>query len=93
MYKRRTLESFIGKASKQFPAILVTGPRQVGKTTILKHISGKNREYVSLDDPVIAQLAKEEPRLFFQRFKTPILIDEIKYAPELLPSTGGSELR
>lgn len=85
MYIHRTLEAFFSKASEQFPIILVTGPRQVGKTTILRHMSKNSRNYVTLDDPILAQLAKEEPNLFLQRFKPPILIDEIQYAPELLP--------
>jgi uncharacterized protein len=85
MYKRRTLETFLKKASQQFPVLLVTGPRQVGKTTILQHLSDKDRHYVSLDDPGIALLARQEPALFLQRFKPPLLIDEIQYAPQLLP--------
>jgi len=85
MYHQRTLESFIKKATKQFPVLLVTGPRQVGKTTILQHLSSEDRGYVSLDDPRTALLAREEPSLFLQRFKPPILIDEIQYAPQLLP--------
>lgn len=85
MYRRRTLEAFLQKASDQFPIILVTGPRQVGKTTILRHMSQSGRRYVTLDDPILAQLAKDEPKLFLQRFAPPVLIDEIQYAPELLP--------
>lgn len=85
MYLRRTLQDFLRKASQKFPVLLVTGPRQVGKTTILKHLSDEDRTYVTLDDPILAQLAREEPRLFLQRFKPPILIDEIQYAPQLLP--------
>ncbi len=85
MYVTRTLESFFRNASNQFPVMLVTGARQVGKTTFLKHLSTENRTYVSLDDPLILNLAKEDPALFFQRFSSPLLIDEIQYAPELLP--------
>jgi predicted AAA+ superfamily ATPase len=85
MYLRRTLQDFLKKASKQFPVLLVTGPRQVGKTTILQHISTDERKYVTLDDPGMALLAREEPALFLQRFKPPVLIDEIQYAPQLLP--------
>jgi predicted AAA+ superfamily ATPase len=85
MYTKRTLENFLGKVTEQFPVMLVVGPRQVGKTTILQHLSKKGRTYVTLDDPILASLAKEEPSLFLQRFKPPILIDEIQYAPELLP--------
>lgn len=85
MYLPRTLESFLDRVEKQFPVLLVVGPRQVGKTTLLQHLSRKKRKYVSLDDPSLAQLAKEEPSLFLQRFEPPVLIDEIQYAPELLP--------
>ncbi len=86
MYHQRTLENFFVDASQQFPIILVTGPRQVGKTTFLRHLSeGAKRTYVTLDDPNLAALAKEEPKLFLERFKPPVLIDEIQYAPELLP--------
>lgn len=85
MYLQRTIEEFLKKITNQFPVVLVTGPRQVGKTTVLKHISQDKRTYVTLDDPVLAQLARTEPSLFLQRFQPPVLIDEIQYAPELLP--------
>lgn len=85
MYIERTLETFLKNAAGQFPVLLVTGPRQVGKTTILKHLSKDERTYVTLDDPILATMAREEPALFLQRFKPPVLIDEIQYAPELLP--------
>jgi uncharacterized protein len=85
MYISRTLETFLTKASNQFPVLVISGPRQVGKTTILRHISQSGRAYVSLDDPKLALLAREEPSLFLQRFAPPVLIDEIQYAPELLP--------
>ncbi|HNV69282.1 MAG TPA: ATP-binding protein, partial [Candidatus Ozemobacteraceae bacterium] len=64
---------------------LVTGARQVGKTSVLRHLSQARRMYVSLDDPLVLQLAKNDPALFFQRYTPPLLIDEIQYAPELLP--------
>jgi uncharacterized protein len=85
VYRHRTLEKFLKSASRQFPVLLVTGPRQVGKTTILQHLSNSSRNYISLDDPGLALLARQEPSLFLQRFQPPILIDEIQYAPELLP--------
>ena len=85
MYIERTLEAFIRTAAEQFPVVLVTGARQVGKTTILRHLSQTERTYVTLDDPLILTLAKSEPALFMQRFPPPVLIDEIQYAPELLP--------
>lgn len=85
MYFPRTLEFFLKQADKQFPVLLVTGPRQVGKTTVLQHLGQTERTYVTFDDPVVAQLAREEPALFLQRFKPPLLADEIQYVPELLP--------
>ncbi len=85
MYYRRTLESFIASAEKQFPVLLVTGARQVGKTTFLRHAAGAARTYVTLDDPLALDLASRDPALFLQRFPPPVLIDEIQYAPGLLP--------
>src|SRR5271157_1960509 len=85
MYVSRTIESFFMNAAKQFPVLLVTGARQVGKTTFLRHLAEKKRTYITLDDPLVRALAKEDPALFFQRFPPPLLIDEIQYAPELLP--------
>lgn len=84
MYLKRTLENFVRKINNQFPVLLIAGPRQVGKTTFLKHIS-EQRTYVTLDDPILAELAKTEPKLFLEKFAPPVLIDEIQYAPELLP--------
>ena len=85
VYLPRTLEAFFKKADSQFPVLLLTGSMQVGKTTVLQHVSGEDRAYVTLDDPTIRTLAKEDPGLFLQRFQPPVLIDEIQYAPELLP--------
>lgn len=85
MYLTRTLEQFALAASQQFPVLLVTGARQVGKTTFLRHLSEDGRSYVTLDDPLVLELARRDPALFFQRFQPPLLIDEIQYAPELLP--------
>ena len=67
-----------------FKAVLVTGARQVGKTTMLRHMSeNEDRTYVSLDNLIARDLAKTDPALFFQTYKPPIIIDEIQYAPEL----------
>lgn len=85
MYYPRTLEKYFLQAARQFPVSLVTGARQVGKTTFLQHLTGNNRIYVTLDDPLVLNLAKNDPALFMQRFPAPLLIDEIQYAPELLP--------
>jgi len=85
MYIPRALESAVLRASRTFPVLLLTGPRQVGKTTLLHHLSDSNRTYVSLDDPDARRLAKTDPALFMQRFPPPVTIDEIQYAPELFP--------
>ena len=85
MYIKRTLERFFLQASEQFPVVLLTGARQVGKTTLLQKLKEKNRTYVTLDDPLIQSLARQEPALFMQRFPPPVIIDEIQYAPQLLP--------
>lgn len=84
MYIHRHLEPKFLKMSIFFKVVLVTGARQVGKTTMLKHLS-KNRTYVSLDDVDTLTLAKEDPKLFFMRYKPPIIIDEVQKAPELFP--------
>lgn len=85
MYIKRAIEDTVVKVSAMFPVLLVTGPRQVGKTTLLKKLSGPDRKYVTLDDPDVRYLAKHDPALFMQRYVPPVLIDEIQYAPELLP--------
>lgn len=84
-YKKRTLEKSILQMSQFFPAVLVTGPRQVGKTTILKNCESNSRTYVSLDSLDNRALAQNDPALFLQNFPAPVLIDEIQYAPQLLP--------
>ena len=85
MYIKRAIEPVLRSISDTFPVLLVTGPRQVGKTTLLQHIAEPERQYVTLDDPMLRQLAKNEPELFLERFEAPVIIDEIQYAPELLP--------
>jgi predicted AAA+ superfamily ATPase len=83
MYIKRTSEDVIKNLSKQFKVVLVTGARQVGKSTLLKHCD-ENRNYVSLDDLSERELAINEPKLFLETHKAPLIIDEIQYAPELL---------
>lgn len=84
MYITRAMEQKVLRMSAFFKAVLVTGARQVGKTTMLKHLS-KDRTYVSMDDTDALALARQDPKLFFMRFKPPILIDEVQKAPELFP--------
>ncbi len=85
MYFPRTIEKAIVGTAASFPVLLITGARQVGKTTLLHHLGGPERTYVTLDDPLVLSLARQDPALFMQRFPAPVLIDEIQYAPELLP--------
>lgn len=83
-YIKRELESKFLKMSSFFKAVLVVGARQVGKSTMLKHLAEKEkRTFVTMDDDMARELAKD-PRLFFQNYKPPILIDEIQKAPQLL---------
>ena len=82
-YIKRASEETIARVSKMFPVLLLTGPRQVGKTTLLQKLAeeqkneGVERKYVTLDDPDVRFLAKRDPALFLQRYSPPVLIDEI----------------
>ena len=83
MYYERSIAPVIQKINETFPVLIVTGPRQVGKTTLLTHLAGRERKIVSLDNPTIRAFAKSDPELFLQRYAPPVLIDEVQYAPEL----------
>ena len=83
-YIKRSLEKVVLQVSKEYPVVLISGPRQVGKTTMLKKLmEGTDRNYVTLDDLQERALAKNDPEMFLQLHKPPILIDEVQYAPEL----------
>lgn len=82
-YIKRSAEEVIKKYEKMFKTILVTGARQVGKTTMLKNMK-KDINYITLDDMILNQEAVEDPNLFLKSNKPPIIIDEIQYAPNLL---------
>ena len=85
-YISRHIEQHITLLSKTWSAILLTGPRQSGKTTMLKNLAEKEnigRKYISLDDLTVRETAKNDPKLFLELYAPPVIIDEIQYAPEL----------
>lgn len=81
-YIKRDMESLVKDLNNEYACILITGPRQVGKSTMLEHIDG-NRTKVTLDDLQERALAKQDPEMFLKLHKPPVLIDEVQYAPEL----------
>ena len=83
-YKNRVLANTINRAIKTFPAVVVTGPRQSGKTTLYRMLFSKTHNFVSLEDPDVRLRAKEDPLNFLNQYKPPLIIDEIQYLPELL---------
>jgi predicted AAA+ superfamily ATPase len=83
MNKKRTIEQSILEISSSFKSLLVSGPRQVGKTTLLKDALGANRKYVTLDNKADLLKAKKDPKGFLETYSPPALIDEIQYAPEI----------
>lgn len=81
-YINRHLEETAKRIASSFPVILVTGARQVGKTTLLKHLKN-DIPYLTLDDPILLQSALEEPGSFFKTTNPPLILDEIQYYPNL----------
>ena len=84
MYIKRHAEESLRKLTKMFGAVLVTGPRQVGKTTLLEIITG-GINHATLDDPLLRQSAVEQSGTFFKDYPPPVFVDEVQYAPELFP--------
>ena len=83
-YIKRTLEQKVKEISEDYSCVLLIGPRQVGKTTMLEHLmEGTGRQKVTLDDAENRRLAKSDPSLFLEMHPAPVLIDEVQYAPEL----------
>ncbi len=82
-YIKRDIEDKILSLSQEYACVLITGPRQVGKTTVLRKLMSSDRNYVTLDDLEERKLAKTDPALFLQMHDLPLFIDEVQYAPEL----------
>ena len=79
----RTIRPYILSISKEFPVVLLTGPRRIGKSVLLSMISEEKRKYVSLDDLDERKMARDDPAMFLQKYFPPVVIDEVQYAPEL----------
>jgi len=83
-YLPRRIEPVFASCLKEFPCVVVTGPRQSGKTTLARHVLQKSHSFVSLDEPDVRVIAKNDPRSFLETYTPPVVIDEIQYVPELL---------
>ena len=83
-YKKRHIEDTLLNIEKGFKAVLLTGPRQVGKSTMLKNVH-KDRTYITFDNPVLLEETKREPGLFFKNNRPPIILDEVQYITDLFP--------
>ena len=86
-YIKRTIESVLAEAAETFKVVILGGSRQVGKSTLMKHVLGtrKDVKFISFDNPDLRRAAKEDPQLFLSQYEPPIMIDEFQYVPELLP--------
>jgi uncharacterized protein len=84
-YIDRSLEPVVRKAAREYSAVVLTGPRQSGKTTLLRHLFRETHRYVSLEPPDVRAVATDDPRSFLELNQPPVIIDEVQYAPGLMP--------
>ncbi len=82
-YIERLLGSELLRASKAFAALLLTGPRQCGKTTLLRHVYA-SASYALIEDPDVISRVRSDPRAFMEALRPPVILDEIQNAPELM---------
>ncbi len=83
MYLERHIESSLSEAVRQFPVVALSGSRQTGKSTLLKHLFAQRFDYVTLDDMTLRSQAQKDPQAFLRNYPDPLIIDEVQYAPEL----------